>query len=211
MTSLHHLAQAEAEKKISADDIATQTEILLRNGADVHQVDRDGNTAFNIAAPASPLIGRLMTNHWLSLALIGKGAKGLNDRSGSHNSTLAQYIAKWSNAKEIDEQLHQAIAAGMDIAVPNASGWTPLHAAAAMIGRWHAVQAFARVYTVEQLSLRTTEEYETRYLESLELIHYGVGLTAAGVAQARLDQAKTLPKGMKEQLTKYVSCIIKKE
>jgi ankyrin repeat protein len=213
-TLLHYLAQAEAEKKLEPQEIERYSVLLLQHGANVHQSAKPkpgyeiGDTPFNIAAPSSPIIGRLMTNHWLAQALEEKGDKGINDRSGSHGSTLAQYIAKWSNAEEISGQLDKAIKKGMDIAVQNGSGWTPLHAASAMIGRLGAVKAFAACYTTEQKALKTRgEPYETKYPESPELIKYGEGLTAIDIAQTRRDQAITLPQTMKDELTSYITAI----
>ena len=103
-TVLHYCAAAEAAGKDVEDTVA----MLLQAGADPHQPDAKGETSFNVAAPASPVTGRLMTNHWLSEALEGRGPKKLNDRSGSHGSTLAQYMAKWSSDDEIEKQLKDA-------------------------------------------------------------------------------------------------------
>lgn len=205
--SLHHIAKQEAEKKISPTEIEALVTKLLEAGADIHQLDQNGETAFNIAAPASPIIGRLMTNHWLDLALKNLGTKRINEQSGSHNSTLAQYIAKWSNEDEIEKQLDDGIKNGMNISVQNSSGWTPLHAACAMVGRLHAVRAFADRYNESQLNLKTSEAYETKYFESPELIFYAAKLTAAEIAKSRIVQAKTLPQKMKIQLEEYTNYI----
>jgi len=207
MLTLHEIARLEAQKKISASEITQQTIALLADGADVHKLDENGETPFNIAAAASPIIGRLLTNHWLALALAGLGTKKLNDKSGSHNSTLAQYIAKWSNAQEIEKQLDDAIFKGMNIAVQNSSGWTPLHAACAMVGRLHAVRAFFDRYSQAQRNFLTTEIYETRYSESPELIRYDVNLKAADIAKARLFYAKTLPQKNRDELQQYINYI----
>jgi len=203
--ALHNLAKLEAQKKISASQITQQTIKLLADGADVHHLDENGETPFNIAAPASPIIGRLMTNHWLALALFGLGTKKLNDKSGSHNSTLAQYIAKWSNAAEIGKQLDTAIAKGMNIAVQNSSGWTPLHAACAMVERFHAVRAFFDRYDEKEKNFLTTELYETRYSQSPELIRYDENLKAIDIAKARLHYAKTLPQKYRAELQEYLN------
>ena len=218
-TVLHYLAEAESKKIISLERIIQLTNWLLAAGANVHQEaipiagQIKGDTAFNIAAPASPIIGRLMTNNWLERELQGTGI-GINTQSGSHNSTLAQYIAKWSNDEEINEQLDKALAIGMNLAVQNTSGWTPLHAAAAMTNRLAAVQAFAWRYTSVQRDLQTTLDaqgnpYAATYLESPERIVYGAGLTAAGVAATRLYQAKTLPQKNQEEFQRYIRVIEK--
>jgi ankyrin repeat protein len=214
-TLLHHLAKAEAEQKISIENIEILTNFLLEFGANIHQDahPKPGyqirDTPFNIAAPASPIIGRLMTNHWLKLALENQGPKALNDRSGSHNSTLAQYMAKWSNADEIEAQLNAALAKKMNIAVQNASGWTPLHAACAM-GRIHAVRAFSNHYTKKQLELLTTEEYSTQYAGFIETIIYLKGLTALDIAKARLEQSKTLSANLHKDLQECVNDLASK-
>ena len=90
-TLLHHAAATEA----AGQDVEDTVHLLLGAGADPHQTCGAGDTPFNIAAANSPVTGRLLTHHWLDQALEGKGPKKLNDRSGSHGSTLAQYMAKW--------------------------------------------------------------------------------------------------------------------
>ena len=196
-TALHYAAAAEAE----GVDVGKIVAELLQAGADPHQPDQNGDTAFNIAAPASPVAGRLMTNHWLA----GRGTKGLNDRSGSHDSTLAQYIAKWSNDDEIEGQLKMAVAGGgMKIDTPNASGWTPLSAAAAM-GRVKAVEVFAELYSRTARETRTTEAYTASYNGSP--VTYPAGLDAAGIAKARLVQDKRLSGEMKKNLQQCIDIL----
>lgn len=192
-TALHHAARAEA----NGHDVAVFVEALLAAGADPHRPDGQGETPFNVAAPASPVAGRLMTAHWFRLALAGRGPKGLNDPSGSHGSTLAQYIAKWSQDDEIEAQIAQGAARGMIIDRANASGWTPLTAAAAM-GRLAAVRAFAAHYSPEARAVRTTEEYVADYRG--QKVVYPAGLTAAGVARARLEQDGNLSAGQRADL-----------
>lgn len=192
-SELHDLARAES----LGEDVAGKVVRLLKGGADPHQADADGNTAFNIAAANSPVCGRLMTNHWLQRALAGQGPKGLNDPSGSHGSTLAQYIAKWSADDEIEEQVETGLAKGLKIDTPNKSGWTPLAAASAM-GRVKAVEVFARRYSREARCLKTTEAYETSY--DGHKVVYAAGLTAAELAAARLEQDKGLSEEMKRSL-----------
>lgn len=204
LKSLHEIAKLEAQKKIFAAEIEVLVTKLLEDGADIHQTDKNGDTAFNVAAPASPIIGRLLTNHWLELALKNLGTKKINEKSGSHNSTLAQYIAKWSNKDEIEKQLDCAIRKGMNIATQNSSGWTPLHASCAMVGRLHAVKAFAKRYNESQKKLRTFEAYETKYFESPEIIFYDKNLTALEIAKTRIFCAKTLPQEMKDELLEYI-------
>lgn len=206
---LHEIAKLEAQKKITPHEIATQTAALLNSGIDVHQLDENGETAFNIAAPASPVIGRLLTNRWLDLSLKNLGSKKINEVSGSHNSTLAQYIAKWSNADEIEQQLDAAIKAGMNIAVQNSSGWTPLHASCAMISRLHAVKAFSNRYSVLQRNLKTLESYSTKYFESPETIIYAENLTASDIAKARLFYGKTLAQNFKKDFEDYINYLNK--
>ena len=192
MSDLHACAEAESR----GEDVAARVARLLNEGADPHRTDADGNTAFNIAAANSPVTGRLMTNHWLKSALNGQGPKGLNDPSGSHGSTLAQYIAKWSADDEIEAQIRDGLAGGLKIDTPNKSGWTPLSAAA--MGRLKAVEVFARRYSRESLSLKTTEVYETSY--NGHKVVYAAGLTAAELAAARLAQDKGLSEEMKTAL-----------
>ena len=115
-----------------------------------------------------------MTLHWLA----GKGAKGLNERSGSHGSTLAQYIAKWL----YDDEIEAAVAKGVRVDLPNDSGWTPLIAAAAM-GRVKAAVVFAKSGNP---AARTTGSYTANYHGSS--VTYPAGLDAAGVARTRLEQ-----------------------
>ena len=197
---LHEIARLEAQQKILPHEIEKRVLELLASGIDVHQLDENGDTAFNIAAPASPIIGRLLTNFWLS----GKSSKGINELSGSHNSSLAQYIAKWSNDEEIELQLDDGIKNGLNIAIQNGSGWTPLHAACAMVFRLHAVRAFASRYNDLELNLKTSESYKTKYFESPEIIFYDKGLTALAVAKTRLSQAKTLAPEFKQQFEQYI-------
>ena len=193
-TALHYVAKAEAD----GQDVGGLAEKELMAGADPHQGDDRGDTPFNIAAPASPKTGRLMTNHWLALALAGKGPKGLNDPSGSHGSTLAQYIAKWSTDDEIEEQIRAGVAKGMIIDKANASGWTPLTAASAM-GRAKAVEVFAKHYSPEALAIKTIESYTADYQG--QKVTYPAGLTARGVAEVRLVQDKNLSAEMRAGLT----------
>lgn len=148
-----------------------------------------------------------MTNHWLDLALEGRGPKRLNDRSGSHGSTLAQYMAKWSGDEEIEEQLKRAVAAGMKPDVANASGWTPLTAAAAM-GRWKAVQAFIWHYTHDAVYIRTTEEYATSY--NGHKVVYPANITAAETAFARLQQDKGAGPALRDGLSASIALILTK-
>ena len=192
-TPLHYAALAEAAGIDVAEIVAT----LLEVGVDPHKEDFNGDTAFNIAAPSSPVTGRLMTNYWLS----GRTTKDLNDRSGSHGSTLAQYIAKWSHDEEIEEQLRTR---RLNIEMPNAAGWTPLSAAAAM-GRVKAVAAFVKLYSPEARKLQTTEAYTTSY--NGYSVTYGLMLDAAGIAKARLKQDKGLSEELRTNLQKCVEIL----
>ena len=182
-TVLHYCAEAEA-KGVDAEDTVR---LLLDAGADPHQPDAKGDTPFNIAAANSPVTGRLLTNHWLSEALEGRGTKKLNDRSGSHGSTLAQYMAKWSKDDEIERQIQDAVLKGLKVDVPNASGWTPLSAAAAM-GRDVAVKAFIWHYTHDAVYTKTTESYAASY--NGHKVTYPQGITAPEIAFCRLEQDK---------------------
>lgn len=202
-TLLHYAAAAEASGKDVEDIVA----LLLQSGADPHQADMNGDTPFNIAAPSSPLVGRLMTLHWLSNALEGRGPKGLNDRSGSHGSTLAQYMAKWCRDDEIDSLLKSAVAAGLKPDVPNAAGWTPITAAAAM-GRAVIVEAFSAHYDYRSLLLRTTEEYAALY--NGWRVVYAAGLTAAEVAYARMTQDAGLGPDLRAGLSRCVAFLVSK-
>lgn len=180
-TILHYCAEAEATGK----DVEDVVSLLLDAGADPHLGDAKGDTPFNIAAANSPVTGRLLTNHWLSEALEGRGTKKLNDRSGSHGSTLAQYMAKWSRDDEIEKQIQDAVLKGLKVDVPNASGWTPLSAAAAM-GRAVAVKAFIWHYTHAAVYTKTTESYTASY--NGHQVTYPQGITAPEIAFCRLEQ-----------------------
>ncbi|MBI3442067.1 MAG: EF-P lysine aminoacylase GenX [Proteobacteria bacterium] len=197
-TVLHYLAAAEAQGL----EVKSMVEMVLSAGADPHQADQKGDTAFNIAAPASPLTGRLMTLDWLS----GKGTKGLNERSGAHGSTLAQYIAKWSLDDEIEEQIKSGLARGMTIDVPNSSGWTPLTAAAAM-GRVKAVEVLLKFYDGTALHVLTRETYSTLYNGCP--VTYLNGLDAIGVAKARLNQDRTLSPDVRRGLETCIALMEK--
>lgn len=118
MSDLHKAA----ENEIAGKPQPARVQELLASGVDPHETDAKGNTAFNTAAVAAPVTGRLMTLRWLSDALEGRGSKGLNDPSGSHGSTLAQYIAKWLHDDEIEAAIAKGVAKGMKIDVPNKSG-----------------------------------------------------------------------------------------
>jgi ankyrin repeat protein len=202
-TVLHHAAAAEAAGK----DVEDAVRLLLETGADPHQPDLKGETPFNLAAANSPVTGRLMTSHWLEQALEGKGPKKINDRSGSHGSTLAQYMAKWSRDEEIEAQLRQAVEAGMKVDVLNKSGWTPLSAAAAM-GRTVAVRAFIWHYTHAAVHAKTTEAYSTAY--NGQAVTYPAGITAAEIAYARLAQDKGASPTLQNNLSACIGIIINK-
>ncbi len=179
-TALHHLAAAEAE----GVDVAEMVSSVLAAGADPHRPDALGETAFNVAAPASPVTGRLMTLQWLH------AGKGLNGRSGSHGSTLAQYMAKWLHDDELEAAFKTP---GLIVDAPNASGWTPLHAAAAM-GRVAAVRALAPLTKTSP----TTQAYTALYNGSP--VTYAEGLDAKGVAEARLRQDRSASDGLRHDL-----------
>lgn len=197
---LHMAAMHEAD----GADVEDRVRALLKKGFDPHETDENGNTAFNIAAPASPVTGRLMTRHWFFLAMGDRGPKGLNDPSGSHGSTLAQYIAKWSSDDEIEAQIEQGVSRGMVIDRANASGWTPLAAAAAM-GRVKAVEVFARHYSQDALLTKTTEEYRADY--GGHIVTYAAGLTAKGVAAARLAQDGGLTSALRRGLERCIQVL----
>lgn len=201
-TVLHYAAAAESAGK----DVEDIVNMLLQAGADPHQTNSAGDTPFNIAAANAPVTGRLLTNHWLEQALMKRG-KGLNDRSGSHGSTLAQYMAKWSRDDEIEEQLRQAVEAGMKPDVANASGWTPVTAAAAM-GRVKAVEAFLWHYDFKAACIRTTEEYMATY--NGQRVFYAAGLDAAGVAFARLTSDQSFSPQRKNDYAKIIAIIVAK-
>ncbi|MGQ0528166.1 MAG: hypothetical protein ACT4OY_09115 [Alphaproteobacteria bacterium] len=198
--ALHLVAAAEAE----GIDISGIPEQLLKEGVDPHQEDDDGNTPFNIAAPNSPITGRSMTNHWLDLALRNEGSKGLNDVSGYYKSTLAHYIAKWSNDDEIEAQIAAGVEAGMGLAALNGSGWTPLMSAAPT-ARLKAVEILSTYYTPEEIAVRTSHMYETYY--NGHKVSYPAGITAYDMMLARLQQDKGLDKGMREALERILNIL----
>lgn len=181
--ALHNAVLDELRGKPDAARIAD----LLAHGADPHATDSNGETPFNLAAANAPVAGRVMTLHWLRQALEGQGAKGLNDRSGAHQSTLAQYMAKWLADDELADCFARAAAAGMRVDVPNKSGWTPLMAAAAM-GRVAAVEALLPHYSHAALCAQATEEYAADYGGEERLVVYPAALNAAELAQERIFQ-----------------------
>lgn len=201
-TVLHYAAAAES----AGHDVEDIVNLLLQAGADPHQTNSAGDTPFNVAAANAPVTGRLLTNHWLEQALMKRG-KGLNERSGSHGSTLAQYMAKWSRDDEIEVQLRQAVEAGMKPDVANASGWTPVTAAAAM-GRVKAVEAFLWHYDFAATCIRTTEEYVATY--NGQRVVYTAGLDAAGVAFTRLTSDQSFSPQQKNDYAKIVAIIVAK-
>lgn len=202
-TVLHYAAAAES----AGQDVSDTVNMLLQAGADPHQGDLKGDTPFNVAAANSPVTGRLLTLHWLEQALEGKGAKKLNDRSGSHGSTLAQYMAKWLNDAEIEGQLKRAVEAGMKPDVANASGWTPLTAAAAM-GRAKAVAAFIGHYGYDAIVEKTREPYEAHY--NGQKVLFPANITAAEAAFARLEQDKNLSPDQKSDYANTIAIIFSK-
>lgn len=192
-TALHAAAAAEAK----GADVEEDVRALLAAGADPHRADDLGETPFNIAAPASPVTGRLMTLHWLA----GAGLKDINDRSGSHGSTLGQYIAKWSHDDEVEAHFATP---GLRIDIVNNSGWTPLSAAAAM-GRVKVVEILARLYSPAARAARATESYTANYTGAA--VVYGLGLDALGIVRARLAQDKGASEEMKRNLQRCIEIL----
>lgn len=181
-------------------------EALLEQGADPHAPDSNGETPFNVAAANGPVSGRLMTLHWLAQALEGRGTKGLNDRSGAHGSTLAQYMAKWLHDDELAEAFARAAAAGMTVDTPNKSGWTPLMAAAAM-GRTAAVEALLPHYSHAALCVQAAEDYTADYGGEGRIVTYRAALNAAEIAQERLFQDEGADEALGEDLWACVELI----
>jgi len=192
--------------------------MLLEHGANPHQqnynkVNGIGETAFNIAAPSSPKAGRLMTLHWYKHASEGKGM-GLNEVSGQHSSSLIQYAAKWCTAEEIEQMttpVHEIDKEAINIFVSNASGWTPLHASAAMPDRDEVVAVLIRRYRVkpEWLVMKTTEAYSATYnypQHNIEVV-YPKGITARDTAQCRLDQDHMLSDTQRASIERSLHCI----
>lgn len=174
------------KKESKGKDVAADVAAALAAGADPHAPDGTGDTAFNHAArDNAPVTGRLLTLHWLQQALDGTGAKGLNDLSGSHQSPLAQYMAKWLSDDEIAAGFEKGVAKGLIVDKPNASGWTPMTAAAAM-GRVAAVNALLPYYDRDALCVQTTMEYVGVYNGCA--VVYRIGLNAPEVAQERIFQ-----------------------
>lgn len=182
-------------------------EALLAAGADPHAPDSNGETPFNIAAASAPVSGRIMTLHWLHQALEGRGAKGLNDRSGAHESTLAQYMAKWLLDDEIESVFALAATAGLQVDTPNKSGWTPLMAAAAM-GRTAAVKALLPFYSHAALCLQAREDYTADYGGEGRIVVYAAALNAAELAQERLFQDDGADEQLGEDLWACVEMIV---
>ncbi|MDY0008267.1 MAG: ankyrin repeat domain-containing protein [Bdellovibrionales bacterium] len=185
---------------------AARIEALLAAGADAHAPDSNGDTPFNVAAANGPVAGRVMTLHWLEQALSGKG-KGMNEPSGAHESTLAQYMAKWLHDDEMDVAFARGVAAGMLVDVPNKSGWTPLMAAAAM-GRISAVGALIPHYSHTALCLQAREEYRADYGGDERTVIYGADLNAAEIAQERLFQDEGLDEKQGEDIWTCAELIV---
>lgn len=202
-TVLHYLAMAES----AGQDVEDTASLALQAGADVHGADGAGETPFNAAAANAPLCGRLMTLQWLHDALDGQGTKGLNDVSGAHGSTLAQYMAKWLNDDELEPLLRIAVEAGLKPCVANNSGWTPLMAACAM-GRDGAAEAFMWHYHYNDVFLSSTEEYKAVY--GLHGVTYAAGLNAAELAFARLAQDKGASGALKNGLCRCIALCFSK-
>jgi ankyrin repeat protein len=199
--TLHKAVLAE----IRGEDSAALVQDLLASGADPHQTDSNGNTPFNVAAASAPVAGRLMTLHWLSQALEGRGGKGLNDLSGSHGSTLAQYMAKWLTDDELESVFKKAMEGGMKIDVANDSGWTPLTAAAVM-GRVAAVRFFTTHYSREVLCCQTTKDYTAKYGPDCE-VTYRAGLNALEAAGERALQDENIDEKLGESIWECMDII----
>lgn len=122
---------------------------------------------------------------------------GLNDPSGAHGSTLAQYMAKWLEDAEFEAILEKAMAAGLRIDIPNASGWTPLIAAGAM-GRVVVVEALVKRYSHIALCRQTTYEYTAVYNGCT--VNYGTSLNAFEVMQERLFQDEEMSETLAENI-----------
>ncbi|MDP2206543.1 MAG: ankyrin repeat domain-containing protein [Alphaproteobacteria bacterium] len=187
-------------------DIA-HLESLLAAGADLHAYDSNGETPFNVAAANAPASGRIMTLFWLHQALEGTGQKSLNDPSGAHESTLAQYMAKWLHDDEIVDAFARAVAAGMRVDTANKSGWTPLMAAAAM-GRVAAVRALLPHYGHAALCIQASEEYTADYGGEGRVVTYRAALNAAELAQERLFQDEGADEEFGEALWSCVEIIV---
>lgn len=185
----------------------SQVQALLAAGADPHAVDSNGETPFNVAAANAPVSGRIMTLYWLQQALAGNGQKSLNDRSGAHGSTLAQYMAKWLQDDEIVDAFARAAAAGMRVDTPNKSGWTPLMAAAAM-GRTAAVSALLPHYSHAALCVQASEDYTADYGGEGRIVTYRAALNAAEIAQERLFQDEGADEALGEALWACVETIV---
>ncbi len=190
-------------------DAGDIVDIALKAGADPHKTNENGDTAFNFAAANSPSAGRRMTLQWYRNAQQGDGP-GLNAPSGSHESRLIQYAAKWCNAETIKEMLETEFTIDgqpqrVDPFVANDSGWTPLHAAACMPGRAKVVKELARAYKLQPdyLFMRTTEPYTARYRspkgEPVE-VQYPADATAIDLIDCRLRQDTGLARSEKETL-----------
>jgi ankyrin repeat protein len=191
--------------EIRGEDSAARITALLNDGADPHQTDSNGDTPFNVAAVSAPVAGRLMTLHWLNAALEGRGDKGLNDVSGAHGSTLAQYMAKWLHDDELKGLFTRALAAGMKIDVPNTSGWTPLTAAAVM-GRISAVRFFVENYSRAALCQQTTIGYTAVYSGDLQIV-YRPGINALEAASERVLQDEDISEELGENIWECMDMI----
>lgn len=190
--------------EVRGQDTAQRVQDLLDAGADPHALDSNGETPFNLAAANAPVAGGILTRHWFRQAMAGTGMKGLNDRSGSHGSTLAQYMAKWTPDADIAAHLREGIAQGLIVDAPNSAGWTPLTAAAAM-GRIVAVKAFLEHYSRAAVCLQTTEDYTAVYNGCP--VFYRAGLNAPEVAQERVFQDEGLEETLGEALWECVDIL----
>ena len=170
---LHFLAdvatRGSVDRENNSVDVVALARKAIERGADIHRGDSDGvkgDTPFNILAPSglpdALEMGSLLTDCWFEQSVGKRGTKGVDDPSGSHQSTLTQYIAKWSRGAKVEEQLGKIKAMGVNIAKQNGSGWTGLHAAIVM-GNVDAVAALSKLYDAEQLKLKTVEDYSAPY------------------------------------------------
>lgn len=193
-------------RQAASEDALETAKSLVKAGANYYDTDEQGRTAFNHAASNG-----LRTLAWMAEDAFFDTQKplhekrfvdfGINTPSGYYGSTLITYAAKVSSA----DVVKQMIDAHADITIVNGSGWTLLHCAAVMPGRTEVLkillEAFRAQHGEQLIAALTTHVYKTEYAG--HAVIYDVGLTAAGLCHARMQQDPSCP----QELARYLELL----